>query len=126
MKYILFISCLLFSPGTHAQESKEPGIFVYVDEAPKCEYDLGQYLSHNLHYPSYARKHNIEGRVVVKFVVDEDGSITGCVVEKGIGGKCDQEALRVVKKMPSWKPGKIKGKPVKVYYRLPIEFKLED
>ena len=87
MKYLLFIACLLFTLNTHAQEPKEPNIFVYVDEVPKCEYDLSEYLSKNIHYPNYARKHNIEGRVVVKFVVDVDGSIADCVVEKGIGGK---------------------------------------
>jgi len=87
---------------------------------------MGEYLSANLHYPDSARYHNIEGRVVIKFVVNEDGSISDAVVIKGIDKYCDEEALRVVRNMPPWKPGYQNGKYVKVYFSLPIVFKLED
>jgi protein TonB len=61
----------------------------------------------------------------VKFVVNEDGDISDAQVLRGIGGGCDQEALRVVKSMPKWKPGKQNGRAVKVYFTLPVTFRLE-
>jgi len=66
----------------------------------------------------------IEGRVFVQFVVDKDGSITNVEVLKGIGGGCDEEAVRVVKNAPKWNPGKQRGRPVRVKMVLPITFKL--
>ncbi|RYZ32207.1 MAG: energy transducer TonB, partial [Sphingobacteriales bacterium] len=85
---------------------------------------LHKFVSSHVVYPNAAREEGIYGKVVVKFVVDEDGSITKAVVVKGIGGGCDKEALRVVNAMPKWKPGKVKGRAVKVYYMLPISFTL--
>jgi len=96
------------------------------EQMPQASYDLGEYIGQNLHYPDSARKHNIEGRVVVQFVVTEQGKITDCKVVKGIGYLCDEEALHVVSAMPPWKPGMQDGKPVAVYFTLPIRFKLTD
>jgi len=93
---------------------------------PQASFDLGDYIGQNLHYPDSARKHNIEGRVIVHFVVTEKGKIADCKVVKGIGYLCDEEALRVVAAMPPWKPGIQNGKPVAVIYTLPIRFKLTD
>lgn len=76
-------------------------------------------------YPEIAKESNIQGRVTVKFVVNEEGNVSDIIVVKGIGGGCDEEAVRVVKKMPKWKPGKQNGRPVKVYFSLPITFRLE-
>lgn len=84
-----------------------------------------QYIQKNLQYPLMARESDISGTVAVRFVVNEDGSISNIEVLRGIGGGCDQEAISVVKNMPTWKPGKQNGKPVKVYFTLPIKFKLE-
>ena len=72
-----------------------------------------------------AKENNIQGRVSVKFVVNEEGNVSDVQVVKGIGGGCDEEAVRVVKKMPSWKARKQNGRAVKVWYTLPITFKLE-
>jgi protein TonB len=116
-------------PGTGAVEAPpEPKIFTYVEQMP--EYPGGDaarqdYLNKNLRYPDLARENNISGRVTVRFVVSEDGSISDVQVVKGIGGGCDEEAKRVVQKMPKWKPGKQNGRAVKVYFTLPIIFTLE-
>ena len=67
---------------------------------------------------------NIEGLVLVSFVVEKDGNISNASVLRGIGGGCDEEALRVVARMPAWKPGQQGGKPVRVRYTLPMRFKL--
>ncbi|HXS38077.1 MAG TPA: energy transducer TonB, partial [Flavipsychrobacter sp.] len=102
-----------------------PQIFTYVEQMPQPSVDINAYLSKNLHYPDAARENNIEGRVILQFVVNEDGVVSDIQVERGIGGGCDEEAVRVLKAMPPWKPGKQNGKAVKVRYNLPISFKLE-
>jgi protein TonB len=102
-----------------------PAIFNYVEQMPAPSFDMGAYLNKNIVYPEAAREANIEGRVIVKFVVTEDGSISDVQIVRGIDGGCNEEAVRVVKAMPKWKPGKQNGKPVKVYFTLPISFKLE-
>ena len=105
---------------------KQPSPSGYVENMPSTDYDVKHYLADNIHYPDSARVHNIEGRVVVKFVVSEDGSVTDVEVVKNVNKECDEEALRVVKNMPRWKPGIQNGKAVKVYFTLPISFKLTD
>ncbi len=102
-----------------------PKIFSYVEQMPAPSFDMNAYLEKNLHYPDQARESNTQGRVAVKFVVNEDGSVSDVTVTKSIGGGCDEEARRVVANMPKWKPGKQNGNPVKVYFTLPIQFKLE-
>jgi protein TonB len=83
------------------------------------------FLKKNISYPSLARENGLEGKVIVKFYVDTDGRVKDPVVLKdGVGGGCADEALRVIKKMPPWTPGTQRGKPVKVYYTLPVSFKL--
>ena len=72
-----------------------------------------------------AKEAGIQGRVFVTFVVMETGKIANVKLLRGIGGGCDEEAIRVVKGMPSWKPGKQRGKPVRVQYNLPIKFTLQ-
>ena len=68
----------------------------------------------------------IEGRVFVGFIIDVDGSVTDVKLLRGIGGGCDEEAVRVVKSMPNWKPGKLYGEVVRVSYQIPVNFKLEN
>jgi TonB family protein len=94
-------------------------------EFPGGEDALIRYLQQNIRYPKYAAENEIEGTVQVEFIVNEDGSIQNTKVVKGIKGGCDEEALRVVKSMPKWKPGKQDGHEIKVYYTLPITFRLE-
>ena len=87
---------------------------------------MAKYFSENIKYPEEAKEKDISGRVFISFVVEKDGSVTEAKVKRSIGGGCDEEALRVVKAMPKWKPGMMKGKPVRVNYMLPIFFKLDD
>lgn len=100
-------------------------ILTYSEVLPSFNGDLISYLQKNLQYPAFAKENNIEGRVTVQFVVNEDGSIGNAIIKKGIGGGCNEEALRVIMNMPKWKPGMQNGHPVKVYYTLPITFMLQ-
>jgi len=103
-------------------------IFSSVDQLPEFmggHQGLMNYLTSNLKYPAKARENNIEGRVIVKFVVCTDGSLCNEEIVRSIDSDMDQEVLRVVKAMPNWKPGKQNGVPVKTYYTLPVTFKLQ-
>ncbi len=94
---------------------------------PGGEDALFKYISKNLIYPKAAMASNIEGRVTVQFIVDQDGRVTDVTVKKGIKGDhdaCNNEAVRVVKSLPKFIPGMQNGKPVRVFYSLPIIFKL--
>ncbi|WP_080237419.1 energy transducer TonB [Spirosoma rigui] len=107
---------------------KEEQIFTVVEQQPEFTGGmaaLGQYLSKNLRYPAAAQRANVAGRVFVSFVVNTDGSIQDVQVLKGLGFGTDEEAQRVVKGMPKWRPGKQSGRPVRVKYNLPINFTLE-
>ena len=94
-------------------------------EFPGGEQAMMKFVAENVQYPQEARDKEISGRVLVSFIVEKDGSIADVKVVKGIGGGCDEEAVRVVKAMPKWKPGKDKGKPVRVSYMMPFTFKLQ-
>lgn len=83
-----------------------------------------KYVGKKMKYPNQARRMGIEGRVFVQFVVDKQGRLTEVQAIKGIGGGCDEEAVRVVKNTPQWSPGKQRGRPVKVRMVLPITFRL--
>ena len=85
---------------------------------------LYKYIADNIHYPEQAKADGLEGRVVVQFTVTDKGDIVNVEIAKGIGGGCDEEALRVVKGMPKWKPAIYEGKAVSVQYCIPINFKL--
>lgn len=86
---------------------------------------MNEYLGNNIVYPNYAIENNIEGRVIVEFIVNADGTLTNLQIKRSIHESLDNEALRVVKSMPKWKPGKLHGKQVRVKYVLPISFNLE-
>lgn len=94
-------------------------------EFPGGNQAMYKYLSENIKYPTMAMESGISGRVYVSFIVEKDGSISDVKVMRGIGGGCDKEAVRVVKNMPKWTPGKQKGKAVRVKFTLPINFKLQ-
>ena len=83
------------------------------------------FLSRNIRYPEEAAKNNIQGRVVVQFVVKKDGSIGDVKVVRGVNPDLDAEAIRVIKSMPDFEPGKMNGEPVNVWYTLPLSFKLQ-
>lgn len=115
------------APGNGPVVIKTPppaAIPTYVDQMPAPGYNMNDYLSKNLVYPAVARENNIEGRTLVTFIVNEDGSVANVRVNRPVGGGLDEEAMRVVSAMPKWRPGKQNGIPVKVYFTLPINFKL--
>lgn len=105
----------------------EPQIFSYVEQMP--EYPGGQnamieYIVNNLKYPEAAKEQGIQGKVIVNFIVHEDGNITSVNVLKSLSKECDAEAIRVISNMPKWKPGMQNGKAVKTRFNLPLSFKL--
>lgn len=87
--------------------------------------EMYKFLSKILKYPSAAQRNNIEGRVYLNFIVERDGSITDINVLKSVGFGCDEEAVRAVKLMPKWTPGKQNGRNVRVKYTIPVSFKLD-
>lgn len=102
-------------------------IFKYVEQMPVFRGELYPWLSEHLRYPDSARVHNVEGKAIVKFVVDAKGKVTDIAILRSSGNAyLDEEALRVTREMPDWTPGRQEGKAVDVYYTLPYTFKLED
>ena len=105
------------------------GVYQICEEMPEFpggEQAMFDFVANNVVYPQEARDKEIEGRVFVRFIVEKDGSVSDVKVAKGIGGGCDEEAVRVVKAMPKWKPGKQDGKPVRVNFTMPFFFKLQE
>ncbi|MDE7402314.1 MAG: energy transducer TonB [Muribaculaceae bacterium] len=110
-------------------QHKEEEIFVAVEqqaEFPGGQAALMKWLSNNIRYPESAQQNDIQGRVVVKFVVEKDGSIGQATIAKGVDKDLDREAIRVVKKMPKWQPGKNNGVAVRSYFTLPVTFRLQN
>ncbi len=109
-------------PPQFEEEEEEQEIFVIVEQMPELVGGLAS-IQKNIEYPELARRAGIEGRVVVQFIIDEQGNVNNPVVVRGIGGGCDEEALKAVAKA-KFIPGKQRGKPVLVKYSLPVSFKL--
>ena len=115
------------SSVTPKESVVEEEIFQIVEKMPTFpggEQKLLEYIGKNVRYPLTARESGIKGRVFVSFVIELDGSVSNVKVLRGIGGGCDEEAIRVVKAMPKWKPGIQRGKAVRVSYLLPINFQV--
>lgn len=111
----------------NARTTDNSEVFKAPDEQPEFvggQTALFNYLSNNVVYPPVAIQNNIQGRVVVSFIIEKDGSVSNVELKYGVDPLLDAEALRVVKAMPSWTPGKINGKPVRTLYALPITFRL--
>ena len=107
------------------QEEEKP--FVNVEQMPEFpggQAEMMKFISKNLQYPVIASEMGVQGMVVLQFVVGRDGKIGSIKVIRGIGSGCDEEAIRVLQKMPAWSPGRQGGKPVLVYFTLPIRFVL--
>ena len=105
----------------------DPDPIDYPDEMPGFiggDKALYQYLSNNIKYPKIEIKRGVEGRVYVEFVVGKNGEISDIKILRGVSESIDAEAIRVIKAMPNWLPGKQKGRAVKVRYKMPISFKL--
>ena len=111
-------------------EKHEPEqIFVAVEQPAEFKGGMGalmKWLGNNIRYPEAAQQNGVQGRVVVKFVVEKDGSVSQPTILKGVDKDLDQEAIRVVKRMPKWQPGKNIGQPVRSYFQLPVTFKLQN
>lgn len=110
------------------EEPKPDKIFTAVEQQaqfPGGQAALMKWLQNNLRYPERAQQNDIQGRVIVKFVVNADGSIEQAQVVKGVDKDLDNEAIRVVKRMPKWQPGKNNGVAVRSYFTLPVTFKLQ-
>lgn len=107
---------------------KEEEIFVAVEqqaEFPGGMQALMKWLSNNIRYPEAAQQNDVQGRVIVKFVVEKDGSVSQAQIVKGVDKDLDKEALRVVNKMPKWQAGKNNGVAVRSYFTLPVNFRLQ-
>jgi periplasmic protein TonB len=110
------------------EETKEAEIFVVVEENP--EFPGGDearqmFFKNNIVYPKVAKEASVEGKVIVSFVVEPDGSITNAKIERGKIQALDDEALRVTKMMPKWNPGKQRGKSVRCRFTMPVSFVLQ-
>jgi periplasmic protein TonB len=107
------------------EESDKP--FLVVEQMPQFpggEKEMMKFIAENLKYPAKAQEAGVMGKVIVNFVVGRDGKITQIKVVRGIGSGCDEEAIRVLQKMPLWTPGQMGGKAVPVYFTFPITFRL--
>ncbi len=93
---------------------------------PGTEAAMYKFIAENLRYPPEAKNNGIQGRVILSFIVEKDGSLSDIKIVRDIGGGCGEEAIRVVKLMPKWTSGQQRGKPVRVKYTLPVAFKLVD
>ena len=110
------------------EEVDEQQIFQVVEENPEFPGGMKEcmkFLSNNIKYPQISQENGVQGRVIVQFVVNADGTIVDPVVVRGVDPYLDKEALRVVGLMPKWKPGKQRGKEVRVKYTLPVMFRLQ-
>lgn len=116
-------------PEPVEEKPKEEKIFVAVEqpaEFPGGTAAMMKWLNNNIRYPEAAQQNDIQGKVVVNFVVEKDGSIAQVKIAKGVDKDLDREAVRVVKKMPRWQPGKNNGVPVRSYFNLPVTFRLQN
>ena len=115
-------------PVKQAPPEVENKVFDVVEQMPSFpggEGALMKYLSENIKYPVVAQENGVQGRVVVSFVVEKDGSITDVKVARSVDPSLDREATRVVKSMPHWIPGKQNGSAVRVKYNVPVSFRLQ-
>lgn len=128
---LIFFACS--SPEENTENSSEKAIviteqvFIVVEQMPEYvggEQAMYKFISEHINYPAQAKEEGIEGRVFISFIVETDGKISTVEILKGIGGGCDEEAMRVIEEMPNWNPGKQRGKNVRVQYRVPIKFTL--
>lgn len=108
-------------------EQDNPLNFQVVERLPEFPggmVEFMKWLTKNLRYPALARQQKIEGKVIVAFIINRDGTITGQKVVKSVSPELDREALRVLRMMPKWKPGEEKGEPCRTYFSIPVNFKL--
>ena len=131
-KIIMLLATLFLFCGTtvFAQDANEDTSKVYevVDEMPSFtggQNALMQFLANNVKYPTVAFENGVQGRVLVGFIVERDGSLSNVKVERSVDPSLDKEAVRVVKAMPKWQPGKQKGSAIRVKFTVPIVFRMQ-
>ncbi len=110
------------------EEADDAQVFFIVEDMPEFpggELALRKYIANAIKYPVIAQENGIQGKVYVTFVVDKDGGVSDAKIARGVDPSLDKEALRVVNALPKWKPGKQRGKPVRVSYTVPINFVLQ-
>lgn len=110
------------------EEIVEAEIFTVVEQMPEFPggaAEMTRFIQKNIKYPMMARESDIQGRVYINFVVEPDGSVSNVTVMRGIGGGCDEEAVRIVNMMPKWNPGKQRGVAVRCSFTVPIVFRLQ-
>jgi len=115
-------------PVREEEVIEEAEIFTVVESMPEFPggpAKMMEYIAKNIKYPAMARESGIQGRVFVNFVVEPNGSVSNVKILRGIGGGCDEEAVRVVEAMPKWTPGRQRGKAVRVSFNLPVRFTLQ-
>jgi len=132
MKRIVFIVLAIMttlSINAQSEETlEEEKVYVNVEEIPQFPGGpsaLFEFLSKNLKYPAEAEKNGVQGRVIVTFVVERDGSVSNAKIKKGVDPSLDKEAIRLIEIMPRWIPGKQEGKEVRTGYMIPITFKCQ-
>ena len=126
--FILFaLSELTYAFEIPTDSSKKEMIFDMPEQMPQYPGGadaMDSFIRGNMRYPQKAKKNNIQGKVYIQFIVEKDGSITSVEVRKGANDLLNQEAIRVIRLMPEWNPGSMRGKKVRVRYTLPITFSL--
>ncbi len=111
---------------TTTTQTADDRVYEIVETMPSFRQgDIRAWISRNLEYPVVAEENGIQGRVVVGFIVERDGSISNVKVLRGVDPSLDKEAMRVIKAMPKWNPGYLNGQPVRVKYSIPVQFKLQ-
>jgi periplasmic protein TonB len=120
----------IVAPPTEAPVEAAPEIFTIVEEMPEPPGGISafyKYIGSHIQYPAMAREAGITGKVHLQFVIEMDGTITDVQILKGVPGcgECDREAVRVLKAADKWKPGRQNGRPARVRYSFPINFKLQ-
>ncbi len=124
------LNAVPLSQATDGQDSSQEGVALFFDVVDTPPSPVGgleawsRHLSENLTYPTTARMKGIQGTVLVSFIVNTDGTIEEIELVQGIGGGCDEEAIRIIKSSPPWTPGMIKGKAVRTRMKIPLSFKL--
>lgn len=124
MKYfsILFLIIIYTNSFAQIKERKtKQQVYLFADVMPAPTFDLNEYLEQNMKLPE-GEANFARCNFVIRFIVNENGNISNITMVRGISKKFDEMASRMIKQMPRWKPGKIKGKPVKVYYTLTVHF----
>lgn len=122
IKLTVVLLCLL-SIDAVAQEARD-SVYTFVEKMPEYPGDLYRYLSKEIRYPAEDREKNKQGKVILQFIIEKDGSLTDITIIKSATKSMDEESMRVIRKMQNWKPAMQNEKPVRLRFTLPIDFKL--